>query len=132
MIFLVNRDDWNIIIKSGKEGVFIIDGHLIEDDYEWYLVEDIGGRHLLGKVKLLDRMLTNIAKVNNQQVVEVGFPSRNALKRILLPFAPEWRKKVEAITVVKFRVMEAKGIGVQTVGVLIYHLHNQRNFGSGG
>lgn len=107
MIFLVDRDGWNVAVKSGKNGILIIDRHLLDEEgREWHWVKDMGERHLLGKVELNYPVMTSISEIDNQQVLSVHSPSRYALKRMLLPFAPLWKKEVEAITVAKFRVVE--------------------------
>ncbi len=108
MIFLVDRSDWDAIVKSKKEGILIIDRHLLEEHYEWHRIKDMGAKRFLGKVEIYDLIMTRIADIDNKQVLATNFPSRNALKRILLPFAPKWKKDVDAITVTKFRVIETE------------------------
>lgn len=128
MIFLVDRDDWNEIVGSGMGGILIIDRHLLDDDYEWHQVRDMGSKHLLGKVEISDKALTSIAEVGNQQVQEVGFPSRNALKRMLLPFAPRWQKEVDPITVINFRVLEVENHWCPSCGSVNLSLTKSRKF----
>ena len=108
MIFLVDRGDWDVIVSSGKDGILITDRHLLDEDYEWYWVKDMGDKHMLGKLRLKDPVMTSIDKIDNQQVLAVSSSSRNALKRTLLPFAPKWKKEVDAITLSKFHVIEVE------------------------
>jgi hypothetical protein len=128
MIFLVDRDEWDVIVKFGK-GILIIDRHLFfDEDYEWHAVKDLGGKHLLGKIEFNDPLMTSVDKISNSHVSAVHSYSRSDLKRMLLPFAPKWHKEVAPITVINFHILEAERYWCPSCGSINLSLMKANKF----
>lgn len=115
MIILFNDIDvWKKLAESflrgtPKSGILVIEGHLIDDD-ELHWVKDMGGKKLLGQVKLNNKILTKVDEIGKFLNL-IEFSSIPFLKRNFLVFhekiAPG-NKEVNNVTIAEAQVVEVE------------------------